>query len=97
MRLEPIKTKYTATAGEWDRQADCFPAPGSFRHGTFSIGIFQWVPATNGMKKAKAAQRMRGSVSDAQKVLDMANARVAELNAFCANVLDQPAAGLKQP
>ena len=82
MRLEPLKTKKTAHAGEWDRSADCFPSPENrLGNGTFSIGIFQWVPAASGMKKAKAVERMRGQVRDAQMILGRANARVMELNA----------------
>lgn len=80
--LLPNRKPDTALRGEWDRQAACFPAPGRLS-GTFSIGIFRWVPAAKGrMKKSAAEERIRGNCEDAAALLVRADARVAELNAM---------------
>ncbi len=81
--LRPKKTPETATDGEWDRQADCFPDtrfPGS---GSFSIGVFQWTRSKTAgrMKKCAATRRVHGANSDHATVLTKADAIVADLNA----------------
>ena len=42
---------------------------------TFSVGIFKWIPKASGkgLKKSAVVYRVKGNVSDANKVYAMAN------------------------
>lgn len=80
--LPPNKTSKTARPGEWDRRADCFPA--TIRRAgqlSFSIGVFEWVPAKGGgCKKAAAHKRASGPTHLAKELLAQADAIVMAHN-----------------
>ena len=61
-------------------------APGGlsgFNNNTFSVGIFQWVPKANGkgLKKSAVKVRVKGYVSQPEKVYEAAKRICAELDA----------------
>ena len=64
------------TAGKYDYDGGCAPCLGGTYKGqeTFSIGIFRWLPKASGkgLKRGKVVYRIRGKVSDAEKVYSRA-------------------------
>lgn len=58
---------------DWD--GACKPSGSAYAYisRTFSIGIFQWIPAKGGgLKKSKVLKRIKGYSSEPQKVYDEA-------------------------
>lgn len=57
--------------GEFDPNHNLHPYA---RHETFSVGIFQWLPKSNGkgLKKSAVIKRIRGLCSNPQDVYDKA-------------------------
>ena len=56
-----------------DFDGSCAPVQGSVGWGTFSVGIFEWIPKSRkGLKKSAVKYRIRGRVSNANAVYDRA-------------------------
>lgn len=77
-------------AGQWDFDGACAPdedgeSSKSF-FGTFSLGIFQWVPKAGGrglrgeVKRSKVVRRVKGDQIAPEKAYEKARRIVAELN-----------------
>jgi hypothetical protein len=78
--LNPVQKPETAIPGSWDRQAGCYPDR-SWGQYSFSIGIFEWVPAKHGgCKKGKTHQRVNGSAYKPEETLAKADRIVQEHN-----------------
>jgi len=45
---------------EYDFSGSCAPHCSNSNYTTFSVGIFQWIPAKNGLKKSPAIVRIYG-------------------------------------
>lgn len=79
--LYPIQKSQTAIPGSWDRQAGCYPTAGRSGQYSFSIGVFEWVPAKHGgCKKGKTIRRVRGSSYKPEGTLAKADGIVREHN-----------------
>jgi hypothetical protein len=63
-----IDRKDRKQEGKHDWSVDCDPEKnilGSYRYGTFSVGIFQWINAKSykGLKKSQVKYRIKGETS----------------------------------
>ena len=63
--------------GMWGWSGECDPSSGTGSWGgmlTFSVGCFQWTRKASGkgFKKGRVQRRIKGSVSESQKVYDKA-------------------------
>ncbi len=63
---------------EWDYNGACIPDGNPFWK-TFSVGIFQWLPKSNGkgLKKGKIVKRIKGSSYEKEAVFKLARIEVA--------------------
>ena len=57
-----------------DFDGSCAPVKGGVEWGTFSVGIFQWIPKSSGkgLKRSAVKYRIRGRVSNAGSVYSRA-------------------------
>lgn len=46
--------------GTWDFYGSCAPGNAYYGYITFTLGIFQWLPARRGVKRGKVVQRVKG-------------------------------------
>ena len=61
----------------------CAPnSKGASMHTTFSVGIFQWLPKASGkgLKKSAVKFRIKGSVSESDKVYRTANVFCSQMD-----------------
>ena len=71
----------TPTVGDWDFDGCCAPnSPCAFSNTTFSIGIFQWIPKSDGkgIKRGKVVKRIKGYSSEPAIVFKMAEQWIKE-------------------
>lgn len=70
---------------EWDFDGACAPSGRSAWNSqtTFSLGIFQWLPRSNGegLKRGKVVQRVKGFMGKPDNAIQRARQIVAEKNA----------------
>jgi hypothetical protein len=79
MRVDPAERMETMKLGKHDYIK---LGPGNYRCDTFSVGIFEWVPAkSGGLKKSKAKVRVAGMTSHPEAVWTKADKIVAQLDA----------------
>jgi len=72
-----MKNPAPKPAFTWDYWGECDPAHSELTHynpTTFSVGVFQWLPKSNGkgVKRGKVVKRITGYVDDPQEVYDKA-------------------------
>lgn len=66
---------------QYDFDGSCMPGKRTWNGETFSVGVFQWIPKSNGkgLKRSKVIKRFRGMVSNPQPVYDAAENLIAKL------------------
>jgi len=65
----------------WDFDGACKPGATRWKFDTFSVGIFQWIPAQKGgVKRGKAIMRIDGKTAQPEEVYNRASDIVRKMN-----------------
>jgi hypothetical protein len=68
---------------QWFYEGSCVPPVGfkpAKNQKTFSVGIIQWIPAKNGLKRSAAIKRVKGDIQNPSPTLHKAQKICDDLN-----------------